>query len=412
MKSRAFRLSHPSSVRKYFGAFILSVALCACGRPPATAPEPPQVDVTQPIAREVTEWDEYTARLEAVESVEVRPRVSGYLQSIHFQDGATVKKGDLLFLIDPRPYEAALRHAEADLAVANSRLALARKNLARAVDLIRSHAISQEESDIRESTVRQAEASIQEAQAAVDAAKLDVEFTHVTAPIGGRIGRKLVTEGNLINGGVGTKSTLLTTIVSLDPIYAYFEADERSYLKYVHLALTGERPSSREHRNPVWIELGDEDGFPREGAMDFVDNQLDRGTGTMVGRAVLPNPDLTLTPGLFARLRLAGSGKYHAVLIPDEAVGTDQAKKFVFVVDSESKAEYRTVTTGPLLDGLRVIREGLTPDDWVIVGGTQRARPGLKVDPQRHAIAQPTPAQSGAAATRAPDAPSTPGGGR
>jgi membrane fusion protein, multidrug efflux system len=387
-------------------AWLLLVAVCTCSRPTAPTTPPPKVDVVQPLAREVTDWDEYTARLDAVESVEVRPRVSGYLQSIYFRDGAMVNKGDCMFLIDPRPYDAALRHAEADLALAQSRLVLAQKNLARGVGLIRDRAISREEEDIRESNVRQAEASVQEAQAAVDAAKLDVEFTRITAPISGRTSRKLVTEGNLINGGIGTQGTLLTTIVSLDPIYAYFEADERSFLKYVHLARNGQRPSSREYRHPVWIGLADEDGFPRQGTMDFVDNQLDRGTGTMVGRAVFPNPDLTLSPGLFARLRFPGSGQYQAVLLPDEAVLSDQAQKFVYVVDAENKALYRPVNIGPLMDGLRVIREGLTSDDWVIVHGTQRARPSLKVDARRLAGLNPTPAQSTLSTSQAAPTPS------
>jgi RND family efflux transporter MFP subunit len=329
------------------------------------------------------EWDEYTARLEAIESVEIRPRVSGYLQAIRFEDGAMVNKGDLLFVIDPRPYEAALRHAEADFSAARARLSLAQKNLARSVDLIRTHAISQEEADIRQSSVLQAESSVQQAQAAIDAARLDVEFTEVRAPISGRIGRRLVTDGNLINGGVGTQGTLLTTIVSLDPIYVYFEADERSYLKYVKLARDGQRPSSRDFHHPVWVGVADEEGFPLEGKMDFVDNQLDRGTGTMIGRAVVPNPDLLLAPGLFARLRLPGSGLYPGVIIPDEAIAADQAQKFVFVVGADNKAEYRKVTTGPLLDGYRVVREGLTRQDWVVVGGTQRVKPGIEVDPQR-----------------------------
>jgi RND family efflux transporter MFP subunit len=347
------------------------------------------VKVVQPVAREITEWDEYTARLDAVDSVEVRPRVSGYLQSIHFQDGTIVKKGDLLFLIDPRPYEAALRRAEADLELAKSRLALARKNFARAADLLASHAISQEEADIRESNLRQAEASVGEAQAALDAATLDVEFTHVSAPVGGRVGRKLVTEGNLINGGVGTQGTLLTTIVSLDPIYAYFDADEGSLLKYDRLARLGQRRSSRDFKNPVHVALANEEGFPHPGVMDFVDNQLDRGTGTIVGRALLPNPDLSLIPGLFARLRLPGSGQYRAILLPDEAIGSDQSQKFVYVVDGESKAQYRTVKIGPLVDGLRVIREGVGPEDRVVVAGLQRVRPGLKVDAQEESIPPP-----------------------
>jgi membrane fusion protein, multidrug efflux system len=357
-----------------------ALALSACGPRPAPAPPPPKVKVVRPVAREVTEWDEYTARLDAVDSVEVRPRVSGYLQSIHFQDGAVVRKGELLFSIDARPYEATLRHAEADAELAKSRLALARKNFARAADLLSSHAISQEEADIRESNQRQAEAAVEEAQALVDAARLDVEFTQVSAPVAGRVGRKLVTEGNLINGGVGTQGTLLTTIVSLDPIYAYFEADEGSLLKYDRLARLGQRPSSRDHKNPVHVGLADEEGFPHEGVMDFVDNQLDRGTGTIVGRALLPNPDLSLIPGLFARLRLPGSGQYQAILIPDEAVASDQSQKFVFVVDGARKVQYRTVKIGPLIDGLRVVREGVGPDDRVIVAGLQRVRPGVAVD--------------------------------
>src|SRR5216117_1892322 len=382
--------------RARWAPLAAALVLSACGPRPAPAPPPPKVKVVQAVAREITEWDEYTARLDAIYSVDVRPRVSGYLQSIHFQDGTIVHKGDLLFLIDPRPYEAALRRAEADVDLAESRLALARKNFARAADLLASHAISQEESDIRASNLRQAEASVGEAQAAVDAARLDVEFTRVSAPIGGRVGRKLVTEGNLINGGVGTQGTLLTTIVSLDPIYAYFEADEGSLLKYNRLARSGQRPSSRDYKNPVHVALADEEGFPHPGVMDFVDNQVDRGTGTIVGRALLPNPDLSLIPGLFARLRLPGSGRYRAILLPDEAIGSDQSQKFVFVVDGDSKAQYRTVKIGPLVDGLRVVREGVGPEDWVVVAGLQRVRPGLNVDAQRETIPS---AESGEATT-------------
>lgn len=368
---------------------LLALASTACERPQGSAPPPAKVRVAQPLERAIVEWDEYTARLDAIDSVEVRPRVSGYLQATHFEDGSLVKKGDLLFSIDPRPYEATLQSAEAALELAQSRLDLARKNLVRAGNLLKSHAISQEEGDIRESTVHQAEAQVAEARAALEAARLEVEFTQVTAPIGGRVGRELVTEGNLINGGSGSQATLLTTIVSLDPIYAYFDADERAYLKYARLAHAGTRPSSREHHNPVWIGLADEEGFPHLGEMDFVDNQLDRGTGTIIGRARLPNPDLLLAPGLFARLRLLGSGKYAAIQIPDEAVGSDQAQKFVWVVGSDNKVEYRRITTGPLVDGLRVVRDGLSTSDWVIVEGTQRARPGALVDPQRQQIPAP-----------------------
>jgi multidrug efflux system membrane fusion protein len=387
-------------------AALLGSLLPGCSDEGTKAPPPPKVDVLQPVAREVLDWDEYTARLEAVESVEVRPRVSGYLEAINFEDGAMVKKGDCLFEIDPRPYEATLRHAEADLAANIARLGLAEKNLARSADLIRTHAISQEDADVRASNVEQAKAAVLQSRAAVDAARLDVEFTRLAAPISGRIGRRLVTEGNLVTGGLGTQGTLLTTIVQLDPLYAYFEADERSYLKYMHLAQSGERPTSREFHHPVWIGVADEEGFPREGLMDFVDNQLDRGTGTMVGRALVANPDLMLSPGLFARLRLPGSGQYGAVVVPDEAIGNDQAKKFVWVIDAENKAQLRNVETGPLLDGARVIREGLTRQDWVVVAGMQRVRAGGVVDPQRVENSHLAPKDAPAAPAKDQAAPS------
>jgi RND family efflux transporter MFP subunit len=338
--------------------------------------------VARPVSREVVEWDEYMARLQAVEVVEVRARVSGYLQSIHFKDGAFVRKGDLLFTIDPRPYEATLRRAEAEYAVEKARLALAEKKSARAASLVKREAISQEETDVRAAEQVQAGAMVAAAEAAVEAAKLDVGFTQIHSPIDGRTGRRLVTEGNLINGGVGTEGTLLTTIVSLDPIHAYVDADERAFLKYTRLAMSGERPSSRVYRNPVHLGLIDEAGFPHEGYMDFVDNQLDQGTGTMVGRAVISNPDFLLTPGLFARLRIPGGGKYQALLIPDAAVLSDQAEKFVWALDEQNRAQYRRVRLGSLYEGLRIIREGLKPEDRVIVAGVQRVRPNLQVAPR------------------------------
>jgi RND family efflux transporter MFP subunit len=362
---------------------VLALVTLACQQAAPPPPPPPEVVVSQPVQREIVEWDEYTGRLEAVDSVEVRPRVGGYLQSIHFTDGSMVDKGSLLFQIDPRPYEATLRHAQADLRLAQTRLELAHKNAARADKLLQSRAISQEEADIRESNVRQAEASVAEAQAAVDAASLDVEFTRVTAPIAGRVSRKMVTEGNLVNGGPGTQGTLLTTIVSLDPIYVYFDADERAYLKYHRLAESGLRPSSRDYRNPVEIGLADEEGFPREGHMDFVDNQLDEGTGTIVGRAVVDNSDGLLSPGLFVRIRLPGSGLYDAILVPAEAILTDQAQRYVFVVGADDKAQYRQVETGPLIDGMRVVRDGVKADDWIVVSGMQRVRPDIVVKPTR-----------------------------
>ena len=370
--------------------------LSACQQQQAAAPPPPppKVTVSQPVVRDVVEWDEYTGRLEAVESVEIRARVSGYLQSVHFTDGAIVKKGALLFVIDPRPYQAELNRARATLEQAIARYERTQKDFARAQQLVKSRAISEEEVDTRGADQREAQEAVRAARAAVEAARLNVEFTEVKAPISGRISRHLVTQGNLINGGTA-ESTLLTTIVSLDPMYCYFEADERSYLKYARLSRTGERPSSRDVRNPVYLALANETGFPHQGYIDFVDNRLDPNTGTMTGRAVLPNPDLMLTPGLFARVRIPGSGMYTALLLPDEAIGTDQTQRFVFVVDDQNTVEYRKAELGPMIDGLRVIRGGLQPEDWVIVNGVQRVRPGAKVDPERQALPEdhvlPTP---------------------
>jgi RND family efflux transporter MFP subunit len=365
------------------------VVVAACSRQQPPEPPPPKVTVAHPIERDLTDWDEYTARLEAVDSVEVRARVSGYLQSVHFREGALVKQGDLLFQIDPRPYEAQLRRCQGDLELAESRVNLAQKNLARVAYLVKSQAMSKEEAETRAATVRQAEAGVAAAKAAVDAARLDVEFTHITAPVSGRASRKLVTEGNLINGGIGTQGTLLTTIVSLDPLYVYFEANERDYLKYVRLAKSGARPSSRDFKNPVFVGTADEQGFPHEGYMDFVDNQIDRGTGTIQGRALVPNPDGLLAPGLFVRLRLIGSGRYRALLVPDDAVQSDQAQKFVWVVDGDNRVRYREIKIGTLHDGLRVVSEGLTSEDRVVIQGVQRARPDIVVDPEEKTVAPP-----------------------
>lgn len=368
-----------------FALAMLGVLL-GCQRQQASkSPPPAKVTVSRPIVREVMEWDEYTGRLVPVETVEVRARVSGYLQSIHFSDGKIVKKGDLLFVIDPRPYQAELDRAEAELKLSKAQLDLATSDLARAQKLLRSRAISEEEVDTRAASLRQAEQRLQVGRAAVDAAKLNIEFTQVAAPISGRISRKFVTEGNLINGGAA-QSTLLTTIVSLDPIHCYVEADERSFLKYVRLAQEGKRPSSREVRNPAYLALADETGFPHKGYIDFVDNRLDPNTGTMTGRAIFPNPDLTLTPGLFARVRLPGSGRYEALLLPDEAIGSDQSQRFVFAVNDRNLVEYRRVQLGPIINGLRIIREGLKPEDWVIVNGVQRARVGAQVEPKQEEL--------------------------
>jgi RND family efflux transporter MFP subunit len=364
----------------------LAFFINACRRAEPVAAPPPKVTVSQPIVREVIEWDEYTGRLESTESVEVRARVNGYLQSVHFRDGQVVKKGDLLFIIDPRPYQAEVDRVTAELQLAQARLELAKSDYARAQKLLQFRAISEEEADTRAATERQAQQSVEAARANVKAAKLNLEFTRVTAPITGRISRKLVTEGNLINGGTA-EATLLTTIVSMDPIYVYFEADERSYLKYARLSNNRKSPASRDTRNPVYLALADEKGFSRRGYVDFVDNRLDSKTGTMTGRAVFSNADLSLTPGLFGRVRLQGSSRYEAVLIPDEAIGSDQAQKFVLLLNGDNTVEHRAVQLGPVIHGFRVIREGLKADDWLVVSGMQRARPGLKVAPEKREAA-------------------------
>src|SRR5262245_20624135 len=366
--------------------------LSACQQPPASThtPPPAKLTVSQPVVRDVVEWDEYTGRLEAVESVDVRARVSGYLQSVHFTDGAIVKKGALLFVIDPRPYQAELNRAKATLEQAIARHERTQKDFVRAQQLIKSRAISQEEVDTRAADQREAQEAVQAGRAAVEAAQLNVEFTQVRAPISGRISREFVTVGNLINGGTAD-STLLTRIVSLDPIYCYFDVDERAYLKYSRLWRNGQRSASREVKIPVYVGLANETGFPHQGQLDFIDNRLDPNTGTMTGRAVFPNLDQALIPGLFARTRLPGSGQYEALLIPDGAIGSDQTQRFAFVVNDQNTVEYRKVELGPIIGGLRVIRDGLKPEDWVIVNGMQRVRVGTKVDPQKQTTPQDQP---------------------
>jgi RND family efflux transporter MFP subunit len=385
------RLFHGLSPYVLSGLLLLMTA-CPQQQPAAPPPPPPKVTVSQPVSREVVEWEEYTGRLEAVESVEVRARVNGYLQSIHFKNGTAVKQGDLLFVIDPRPYQAELERARAELGLANARLERTGKDVARAQMLVRARAVSEEEVDTRVSEQRQAQESVQAARATVNAVQLNVEFTQVRAPISGRISRNLVSVGNLVNGGT-TQSTVLTTIVSLDPIYCYFEADERSYLKGMRQVRNGDQTNGRASKQPVYVGLADEENFPHQGSIDFVDNRLDQNTGTITARAVLPNPTLFLVPGLFARLRIPAGSKYKALMVPPEALGSDLSQQFVFVVDAQKLVQYRQVTPGPLIDGWRVIRDGLQPEDWVIVKGVQRARAGAQVDPvkQDSASTQPSP---------------------
>jgi RND family efflux transporter MFP subunit len=345
---------------------------------PVPAHPAPQVSVAKVLSKDITEYDEFTGRFEAVERVEIRPRVSGYISSVNFVQGHTVQKNDVLFVIDPRPYEAELKRTKAELARARTQLALAKSERERAVKLVEVHAISQEEFDTRVSGSEAAEANLQAAEAAVDAAALNLTFTQVRAPISGLVGRAEITAGSLVTSG----QTLLTTVVSVNPIYVQFEGDEQVYLKYVDLARSGERGSSRDTENPLWVGLANETGYPHEGKMVFLDNELHAETGTIRARGQFDNSDLRFMPGMFARVKLTGSGRYKAVLINDSAVGTDQSVKFVFVVGANNEAEYRAVKLGPVVDGLRVVREGLAGDETIVVNGLQRVHPGTPISPQ------------------------------
>lgn len=371
-------------MQRFLTISILLFALVACGddSKKAAAPTGPAVTVSQPVQKEIVEWDEYTGRFGAVDSVEVRARVNGYLNSVNFKPGQTVKKGDLLFVIDPRPFRIAQDQAEAQVVQAKTAAALAGKDLDRAAALLQSKNVSEQFYDQRLQNKQAADAALKAAQANLDNARLNVEFTEVRAPVAGRVSREMVSPGNLVSGG-GTGSTLLTTIVSLDPIYFYFDADEAEYLKYQRLAKAGSRPSSRDVANPVELQLADEHDWPHKGKMDFVDNQFDANTGTMRARAVFENAEGLLSPGLFARVRLAGSGKYTATLLPDEAIGTDQTQRLVSVIGPDNKVILRPVKLGPVAEGLRVIREGITPQEWVVIKGVQRARGGTVVNPDR-----------------------------
>ncbi len=360
---------------------LLAVVLAACEQKAPRAAAPPPVTVAQPVKRTVIDWDDFTGRFEAVEDVQVKARVGGFVTNVEFKDGDIVHAGDLLYIIDPRPFEAIAEQADGQLADARAKSELAKREIDRALTLNRTQDVSDQIVDQRRQALQAAHAAETIADGTLKAARLNVEFAHVLAPITGRVSRHLVSVGNLVQGSDNGPSTLLTTIVSLDPIYIYFDVDEATYLKNNRLWFEGKRPSSRDTPNPVQVRLTGETKPLHEGHMDFLDNRLNVSTGTLRARAVVANHDLSILPGQFGRVRLLGSSPYETLLLPDTAIATDQSRKIVFVVKDDDTVEARTVVLGPLDQGLRVVREWLKPEDRVIVHGLQRARVGAKVNP-------------------------------
>jgi RND family efflux transporter MFP subunit len=354
---------------------FVAQALVGCDGKPAASqvPPPPSVTVARPLQKVIDEWDEFTGRFTAVETVEVRARVSGVIDSVHFKEGQIVKQGDLLFVIDPRPYRIAVEQAKADVERAAAKLEIAKLDVQRAAPLVRSQAVTEREFDTRRSTERDAAAQVASFEAALKQAELNLEWSEVRAPISGRISDKRVDAGNLISD-----ATLLTVVVSIDPIHFVFDGSETDFLHYLRLAAAGTRPSSRDVQNPVSVRLADETEYKHQGRMNFVDNTLNPKTGTIRGRAVFDNKDGLLTPGFFGRLRLFG-GQHEALLVPDNAVVSDQSRKIIFTVAEDGTVGTKLVELGPLVDGLRVIRSGLAPTDRIVIDGVQRARPGQKV---------------------------------
>jgi multidrug efflux system membrane fusion protein len=369
-------MEHSLSKLRFPLALLAVLVLSACGKSSDTAASMPaaKVSVAKVLEQPVNEWDEFTGRLEAPETVEIRPRVSGQIDDVAFTEGALVKKGDLLFQIDPRPFQAEVRRLDAQLAQARASATRSENEARRGNRLRQSNAISAELADSRTSGAQEARAAAAAIQAQLDLAKLNLSFTRVTSPISGRVSRAEITAGNLVTADV----TPLTSVVSTDKVYAYFDADERVFLKYTQLARQGQRGQA----TPVYMGLSNEDGNPHLGQMNFIDNQVNPQTGTIRGRAVFDNKDGAYTPGLYARLKLVGSGTYSAVLINDEAVGTDLGKKFVLVMDADNTPAYRSVELGPKIEGLRIVRNGLSKNDTIIVKGLQRARPGSPVTPE------------------------------
>src|SRR5438477_5121266 len=367
------------------------VLFAGCSRPNAQqSPPPPTVTVAPPERRDMIEWDEFTGRTEAVESVEVRPRVSGYIQEVRFQSGQLVSKGDVLFVIDPRWHQAEFDRRQAEFEQARVRLDNARREADRTPQLLANKAISIEESDARQARHQEAKAALQAAQAALDSARLDLEYTQVRAPIDGRVSRALLTEGNYVSGVAGA-TTVLTTLVSVDPIYVYADIDENSLLKFNALAQARKLETNGAGKIPVELQLADERDFPHRGYIESFDNHLNPNTGSILLRAVFPNTDGRVVPGLFARIRVPLSDRHPALLVEERAIGTDQAQKFVLALTSTNTVAYRSVKLGPAVQGKRIVRAGLAEGDKIVVNGLQRVRPGMPVAPQQEMPGQEGP---------------------
>ena len=380
-------------------AIGLATLVASCGeQKQAGGPPPPAVTVALPVKRTVSDFDEYVGRFTAINSVEVRARVSGYLDSVDFKDGQLVKQGDLLFTIDKRPFQNSVDQARATLTQARSNLAFAESDFQRGQQLVQDKTITSQVFEQRSQAYRNAQAAVAGAEAAVKQAELDLEFTELRAPMAGRIGDRRVSPGNLVTGGSGGTTTLLATVVSTDPIHFEFTFDEASYLRYERLARTGQEDiTSRNAGVEVALKLIDEKDFGHKGRMDFIDNVIDRATGTIRGRAVVPNPNGVFTPGMFARVRVPASSPYEGLLVPDVAIGSEQVRKYVLVVDDTGTARQKYVTLGQLVGDLRVIKEGVAANDRVVINGLARVRPGQKVTAQEQQAA-PKPSSANTAA--------------
>ena len=375
---------------------VAVIAGCSGQASENAAPPAPEVSAAAVLVKEISQWDDFSGRVEAVESVDLRPRVSGYIDRVNYEEGQEVRKGDVLFTIDSRSYRAELARAQADLARARSQAELGRSEAARAKKLSDLQAISTETYEQRRSAAAEAQANVAAAQAAVDAARLNLEFTQVRAPISGRAGRALVTAGNLVSAG--DSASVLTTLVLLDKVHVHFDTDERTFLHYAELARKGERPSENGAGVPVQVGLVGEDGFPHAGTVDFLDNQVDPNTGTIRARALLDNADRNFTPGLFARVRVLGSGRFKAMLVDDKAVLTDQDRKYVYVVDAKGQAQRKDVKLGRTAGELRIVDDGLAAGDKVIVSGVQKVFfPGMPVKAKVVGMGVQEPAQTVAA---------------